>query len=54
VYICGDALETQRHVSDLPLDHRATSDNERMGCASEIELKCAFNSEHYDLIRHSN
>jgi len=42
-----DALEAQRHVSDRRLGRRATSGSgETVGCASEIGLKCALNSEH--------
>jgi len=43
-----DAPKAQRHVSDRRLGRRATSGSGRtVGCASEIGLKCAFNSEHW-------
>jgi len=42
-----DAPEAQRHVSDRRLGRRATSGSGgAVGYASEIGLKCAFNSEH--------
>jgi len=37
-------------VSDRRLGHRAMSGSGRtVGCASEIGLKCAFNSEHWTI-----
>jgi len=42
-----DAPEAQRHVSDRRLGRRATSGSGgTVGCASEIGLKYALNSEH--------
>jgi len=43
-----DAPEAQRHMSDRWLGRQATSGSGgTVGCASEIELKCALNSEHW-------
>jgi len=43
-----DAPEAQGHVSDRRFGRQAMSGNGRtVGCASEIGLKCVFNSEQW-------